>query len=179
MTPYQRHKAHWSKCRACDLCKHRSRVVLARGRVPADVLFIGEAPGVSEDALGKPFMGPAGKLLDRIIEQAIDGQHDYALTNLVGCIPLLDDGKKTSQPPDSAIHECNERLHEFVRLCRPIVVVSVGGLAHKWVTEAGFEHPEVFVSIIHPAAILRMDVSQRGLAVQRSIVIISDAVDEI
>ncbi len=177
MTPYQRHKKQWSNCKGCLLYKHRKRVVLARGKIPAEILFIGEAPGASEDVLGRPFVGPAGKLLDRIIDRAIDGQHDYALTNLVACIPK-EDGKKAGEPPEEAIEACASRLLEFSKICDPLVTICVGRLAAKWVPGILTEEniTEVFVEIIHPAAILRMDVSQQGLAVQRAIVTIEDAV---
>lgn len=61
----------WKDCTACGLCEHRQKVVLARGSVPCDILFIGEAPGESEDCLGQPFVGPAGQLLDRIVRLAL------------------------------------------------------------------------------------------------------------
>lgn len=65
------HVARWRDCTACRLCQQRDRIVLARGDVPCDVLFVGEAPGASEDALGLPFVGPAGRLLDSIVDSAI------------------------------------------------------------------------------------------------------------
>lgn len=70
MTPWQSHVARWKDCRRCCLCDGRKTVVLARGKIPCDVLFIGEAPGDSENVLGQPFIGPAGKLLDEIIREA-------------------------------------------------------------------------------------------------------------
>lgn len=178
-TPYQRHRKKWIDCERCDLCNGRSRVVLARGKLPAPILFIGEAPGASEDVLGKPFVGPAGKLLDTIIERAIDGQHDYAMTNLIACIPKGDDGKKTKEPPEYAIEECAPRVAQFIYLCQPKVIVCVGKLASKWVPKIVSERtPTTYncVDIIHPAAILRMPVDRKSLAVQRSIVIIEDAI---
>lgn len=171
-----RHCQKWKNCKRCLLCKKRNRVVLARGMVPAPVLFVGEAPGASEDVLGKPFCGPAGKLLDQIIERAIDAQYDYALTNLVACIPIGADGNKMQEPPEEAIEACKSRLKEFVEMCKPKLIVDVGKLAAKW---GPAKHGVDSIQIIHPAAILRMDVSQRGLAIQRSIVTISDAVDEL
>ena len=184
MTPYQRHRNRWGECEKCNLCKRRKHVVLARGRVPCSILFLGEAPGSSEDVLGVPFIGPAGKLLDRIIERGLDGQWDYALTNLVACIPLDKDGKKMGEPDEECIEACAPRLKEIVHLCHPQLIVCVGKLATKHISK----WPRCtdtcswliyYVHIIHPAAILRMDISQRGLAVQRSIVAISDAVDKI
>ncbi len=179
MTKYQQHKQQWQACRKCSLCFRRSKVVFARGILPAPILFIGEAPGKSEDVIGKPFIGPAGKLLDRIIERAIDGQYDYVLTNLVCCIPKDSKGDKLGDPPDVSIKACAPRLREFAGLCKPELIVLVGKLPAKWVPRLLKFGNTRTVEIIHPAAILRMDVSQKGLAVQRSIVRLSDAVDEI
>ena len=71
MTPYQRFVTRWHDCTACELHQTRSRLVLARGCVPADVVIVGEGPGKSEDSLGLPFKGAAGKRLDEIIEAAM------------------------------------------------------------------------------------------------------------
>lgn len=180
MTPYERHVRRWQECRKCSLCEKRQRVVLARGRVPCDVLFVGEAPGQSEDVIGLPFVGPAGKLLDEIIDQGLDGQYDYALTNLVCCIPLDENGSKVTEPPKEAILACSDRLQEFVTICRPKVIVCVGSLSAKWIEKNfGYRISNLFVSITHPAAILRMDVSQRGLAIQRAVVTLQDSVEEL
>jgi len=170
MTPYQKHIEQWRDCRKCLLCDQRKRVVFARGQVPCEVLFIGEAPGASEDVLGKTFCGPAGHLLDRIIEQsqAVRFPYTYALTNLVCCYPRDAKGEGNHEPPEEAIKACAPRLRQFIRLCRPRLIICVGKLASKWINNT--------VEIIHPAAILRMDVSQRGLAVQRCVVTIADAV---
>ena len=175
-TLYQRHVAKWQDCRRCMLCRGRKQVVLARGKVPCDVLFIGEAPGTSEDVLGVPFVGPAGKLLDRIIDVAIDGQYDYCLTNLVACIPMDEDGRKQEEPPIKAIETCRPRLTEVLKLCRAGLLVRVGRLATKHLQLPALDHPpKDIISITHPAAILRMDVSRRSLAVDYATVVISDA----
>lgn len=64
MSAWQQHVERWKDCTACPLCRQRYRICLARGDIPCDVLFIGEAPGQSEDATGLVFWGPAGDLLD-------------------------------------------------------------------------------------------------------------------
>lgn len=165
---YAQHKAKWINCKLCQLAEKRQRVVIARGTFPCDVLFIGEAPGQSEDSVGVPFVGPAGDLMDRIIKQAIVGGETYALTNLVGCIPLEDYGQKTAQPPKDAILACKPRVIEFIDICKPKLIVLVGDLAKKHVDVGEYKS----ISITHPAAILRMDITQKGLATQRCIVAI-------
>jgi len=174
MTAYQRHQEAWKSCERCPLCVRRKRVVLCRGKLPCNVLFVGEAPGVSEDVLGRPFVGPAGKLLDSIVERALDGQHDYAMTNLVACIPL---GGKTDEPPEESIKACRPRLQELVQMALPKLVVRIGKLAAKHFK--GDDQDGSFVDITHPAAILRMDASQQGLALQRSIAAIESALEGI
>lgn len=171
MTPYQRHKAKWSKCRRCELCDQRRRVVLCRGKLPAPILFVGEAPGASEDAIGKPFCGPAGHLLLRIIERALDGQHDYCLTNLVACYPREQKKAGINEPSKGCIEACKPRLAEVVDLCKPKLILAVGKLAAK--------HWEHDAAIIHPAAILRMEGFQQELAIKRAITTIEDAAAEL
>lgn len=179
MTPYERHRKIWNKCKRCELHRQRRNVCLARGSVPCDVLFIGEAPGVSEDVLGRPFVGPAGKLTDRIIEEALGESHlRCALTNLVACFPREAKEEGNNEPPEVAIEACARRLKAFVGLCKPKLIVYVGKLAAKH-GKLSVDTDCPFVEIIHPAAILRMDVSQQGLAFQRAVVTIADAVEEL
>jgi DNA polymerase len=171
MTLWQEHKVKWQDCKRCQLYKGRSRVVLARGHIPCEALLIGEAPGASENALGKPFVGPAGHLLDKILAHAWSDKVRYALTNLVACFPREAKRAGNPEPPRECIEACAPRLASFARLCQPELVVAVGTLADKYT--AGMKNK---VTIMHPAAILRMDMSQRGLAIQRCVVTLSDAI---
>jgi uracil-DNA glycosylase len=169
---YKRHVAKWENCDKCLLCKHRTKTVIARGKVPAEILFIGEAPGTSEDILGLPSIGPAGKLLDHIIDKAVDSQYDYAFTNLICCLPK-NNIKDKEELPKEAILACKDRLVEFIELCQPSLIVYLGKLSHKYVPKL----PKInYAAIINPAAILRMDVSQQRLAIKRCIVTIEDAI---
>jgi DNA polymerase len=178
LSPYQRHVKRWSKCCKCSLHKQRRKVVIARGSVPTDILFVGEAPGASEDVIGRPFVGPAGKLLDRIINQAIDGQFDYCLTNLVCCIPKDEAVKgKLGAPPTECVIACAPRLYEFIQLCKPRLIVAVGQLSAKHIPQKDLSCP--VIEIIHPAAILRMDISQQSLAYQRCVVALEDAIEDL
>lgn len=171
---FNEHKALWMDCEACPLCEKRRRVVLLRGKVPCDILFIGEAPGQSEDMLGKPFIGPAGKLLDQMIDAVFKPTVRWAMTNLVACIPLGEDGQKTEEPPKASIMACSERLKQVVMFCKPKLIVCVGKLAAKhWTSK---EIP--VITITHPAAVLRMDVTQRGLAYQGCLVALRDGAEE-
>lgn len=182
-------KAKWLDCDRCDLCDRRKKVVLLRGSIPATVLIVGEAPGDSEDVEGKPFHGPAGKLLDMQLEAAgfntdpRAGQ--LAFTNVIGCIPKNELNEKLNDPPKYAIEACESRLVETIRLVAPQAVVYVGKVAEKqgplalvkalpnW-TDVG---DVIQRTIIHPAAILRMNIAQQGLAHQRCIAVLTDVLE--
>jgi uracil-DNA glycosylase family 4 len=176
------HRNNWINCRRCLLCEKRKKVVLARGSIPCDIVLCGEGPGQSEDVLGYPFAGPAGHLLNRMMAEGFRGKEHLkiALTNLVGCIPLEGVGKKAGEPPRESIEACSPRLIEFVEICRPKLLVMVGRLAEKWCPVfLGTKHAQRFVSIVHPSAILQADVTQKGLLIQRNVVTLQDAVEDL
>jgi len=188
LSPYQQHVQKWSNCQRCTLCKTRRNVVLARGKLPADILFIGEAPGRSEDVLGYPFAGPAGQLLDQIILRALvqAGKPDLrtAFTNLVACIPLDDGGTKTGEPLPEDVRACSPRLQEMVRIADPKLLVLVGQCTAGY-TEPGkkaavkFHRPIPRLEIVHPAAILRASTAQQSFMVQKCVVQIRKAAEGI
>lgn len=131
----------------------------------------------SEDLLGKPFCGPAGKLLDEIIADGLGNNgHRYAITNLVGCIPRDEDGKKAGEPEDESIRACSDRLLQLVTLCQPQIVVCVGKLASDWIDtryvkrRVPIDDSIPRVSIIHPAALLRMTDAVRSVNQRRAII---------
>ena len=179
---YQSHVAKWRDCTACDLHRTRGRVVLAKGKIPCDVLFVAEAPGHSEDTIGLPMVGPAGRLLDEIVALSGIGQFRIAHTNVIACIPKGEDGDKVAEPPDESIEACSARLVEFITIARPRLIVQVGKVAQDWLTP-GYKHsiklhdtiPMVFIS--HPAAILRAREDQKGYQKQRVVIALRDAVD--
>lgn len=185
LTPWQRHVERWKGCRGCGLCETRTNVVLARGSIPADILLCGEAPGASEDVLGSPFMGPAGHLFDHILRKSIPTTLRYCVTNLVSCIPIGEDGEKTKDPDPADVLACEERLNEIVQLVSPRLLVCVGALAEKWIMGPKTKHPLLSwytgkkLAIIHPAAIIRANTAQQGLMIQRAIVTLRNAVEEL
>ncbi len=176
LSPWVRHQLAWKDCKRCPLCEDRSNIVLARGSLPCDVLFIGEAPGESENVLGKPFCGPAGHLLDTIIEDSIgEYRAKLAFTNLIACIPREEDGKKLAQPPKESILACAPRVVDFAKIASPRLIVCVGKLSTEWVRKIGIQGP--LIDIVHPAAILRAPIQQKGLMSQRACVILRDGFD--
>ncbi len=132
LTPWQEHVTRWSAgCGSC-LCSRAANVCLARGQVPADVLFVGQAPGQSEDARGIVFDGPAGALLDKIVARSVPQGVTTCFTNLIGCIPLDENGDEEDAPDDASVRQCSQRLRELAWICDPKLIVCVGDLARDW-----------------------------------------------
>jgi len=189
MTTWKDHVLKWCDCQECPLSEQRENIVLARGTIPCDVLFVGEAPGDSENLIGQPFVGPAGFVLDRIVAaakaQANARVLTTAYTNLVACFPKLAKEAGDNEPTRLEIDACRDRLEEFISIARPRLVVAVGKLAEDnlpLAVRAGGtveKHATVdrWTSITHPAAILRMPLAQRDMAVQRCVVILSSAME--
>ena len=183
---WKKHKEKWSNCQDCDLCECRTRTVLGRGKIPCDILMIGEAPGMSEDTLGTPFIGPAGHLLDRIIDKSVPSWLRLAFTTLVACIPKDEEGNKVKEPPKKSIVACGDRLKDFIYLCKPKAIVLVGKLPAKHVPARlsfGKDLPWIdeddcleFTEIPHPAYILRADIYQRTMALKKSELALADLV---
>jgi uracil-DNA glycosylase family 4 len=197
-TRYQLHLDRWGvKGVGCgsELCPTARNVVLARGRLPSDITFTGEAPGESENLRGSPFIGPAGQLLDEIIERAGLTQYRLSWTNLVGCIPRDPEGGKLREPDEASIRCCAPRLREFLlEMAKPVILVRVGQVAKRWLNPAyprsvwgkgvnrPYKHdselPFRVVDIEHPASIIRDTVARRGIKVQRCVVTLAAAADE-
>lgn len=177
---YALHRAKWRECEACCLQRWRTQVVLARGQLPCGVLFAGEAPGASEDDLGTPFVGPAGHLLDNIVETAIGSLSlRWAFTNLVACIPKYDKNEKVGAPKGREIKSCSVRLAEFLEIAQPKLVVAVGSLANTWLPKVLPPWCNIGLHIEHPASILRIeDARKKKLAKKRCIVDITRAIVE-
>lgn len=184
VTKYQRHCLTWAGGCGSVECAGAKHVVLSRGSVPCDILFIGEAPGPSEDSLGVPFIGPAGKLLDLIVARSVTPDTRVCFTNLVACVPRDDDGNKAMEPSEEQVESCAPRLREFVALCRPKLIVTVGAKANAWTDpkhsgSIRFHDTVPRVSVTHPAAILRANATMKGMMVQRQVAILSTAIQEL
>lgn len=182
---FQTHVADWQHCQLCEYCHVRSKIVLFRGDVPCDVLFVGEAPGPSENKLGVPFIGPAGKLLDQMIRDIFPSEVSYGFTNLVACIPKdADSGDKFTEPSKDSIAACRPRLEEIVRIASPQVIVQVGKLAEKHFSESDIlaldlpQQPKVF-QMTHPAAVLRAKQIDKGMLSQGMLTTLGDVLEAV
>jgi uracil-DNA glycosylase family 4 len=158
-------QAKWGKFRerwrdgcGSDLCSEARHVCLARGRIPCDILFVGEAPSIPADVVGEVFTGQIGAVMDEIIKKAEAERFSHAYTNIVCCVPRdPEDRAKVIPPHQEAIAACRPRLQQFIALCRPRLVMAVGYYARCELVEmreAGVFSAPV-ASMIHPGAILR------------------------
>jgi uracil-DNA glycosylase family protein len=157
-------------CRACELWRHATQTVFGDGPARAKVLIVGEQPGNSEDLEGAPFVGPAGRMLDRaLLEAGIDREAVY-VTNVVKHFKWrrAPSGKRRiHQKPDRAeVEACRPWLEAEVARIRPELIVCLGATAAQALLGRAFrvtrDHGQVFesdlgpaVATIHPSAILR------------------------
>ncbi|HKJ40244.1 MAG TPA: uracil-DNA glycosylase [Anaerolineales bacterium] len=107
-----------------------TNVVISRGNPQAELLIVGEAPGPQENIQGKPFVGKAGQMLDKILEAAeFDSEKDVFITNSVFRMPPGTDGKAFRKPTDKEIEYYRPYVHEIIRLINPLIVLLTGNVA--------------------------------------------------
>lgn len=185
MTRFQLHVLNWRDCNLCELSSQRQRVVFYRGKLPCDVLFCGEAPGESEDALGQPFKGPAGKLLDSMIAEVNEDFGEgfrIGFTNIVACFPKQAKEEKNHQPPKEAVVACEDRLKEILDLASPQLVVCVGKLSAQWLHKQRIQlglGDIKLLEIVHPAYIVRLDPFSQQDAIRKTITRIRTALEDL
>ena len=148
-------------CRACGLCESRTHVVFGVGDPNAEVLFVGEAPGEREDALGEPFVGRAGQLLDDMLAMiGLDRSRIY-ITNSIKCRP-----PQNRDPLNTEKEACAPYLQKQLQLMDPKIIVCLGRISAMEMIKPDFkitqEHGQFFekngrlmTAIYHPAALLR------------------------
>ena len=156
-------------CRACDLYKTGTQTVFGEGAEQASVMFVGEQPGDREDVEGKPFVGPAGRLLDEALEEAgIDRARVY-ITNAVKHFKWKPQGKRRlHQRPNAAeISACRPWLDAEIGLIKPKILVLLGATAAQALLGRDFrvsiqggqfiERPglPLMMATVHPSSILR------------------------
>lgn len=113
-------------CRRCKLCEKRKNIVFGEGNPKAKLLFIGEGPGEQEDQQGRPFVGAAGQLLDKIIEAMGLKRGDVYIANVVKCRPP---GNRAPEIDESGA--CEPFLFRQIETINPAVMVALGGTALK------------------------------------------------
>jgi uracil-DNA glycosylase family 4 len=139
-------------CTACALHQTRTTVVFGTGNADADLMFIGEAPGANEDRLGLPFVGQAGKLLDKLLAAIGIDRADVFIANTVKCRP-----PSNRDPHPHEIESCSRYLRAQVELIEPTVICTLGNFATKLLradtTGISRLHGRAEVRIIGPRAV--------------------------
>lgn len=144
-------------CVACGLCGTRRSIVFGRGTLPAKVLFIGEAPGKTEDLMGIPFVGPSGRLLEAAIAQAVSyaglkKTPSYFITNTIACRPTDSPNGENRPPLEHEILACWKRLERTYTDINPEKVILLGKVAKTAVLRS---FPQA-LCLPHPLYILRL-----------------------
>ena len=150
------------KCHRCGLCETRHNVVVGVGSKVAEVMFIGEGPGENEDLQGEPFVGRAGKLLDKMLTAVdLDRSKNIYIANIVKCRP-----PQNRDPKPEEQEMCIDWLRTQVKLMRPKIIVCLGRIAAGRIIKSDIkitrEHGQWFekggihmMAMLHPAAVLR------------------------
>ena len=118
-----------STCVKCRLSKGRTKAVPGEGPIHATVMLLGEAPGRKEDETGRPFVGQAGRLLDKALAEAGLGREEVFITSVVKCRP-----PENRIPKDDEMEACSDYLDRQVDVIRPKVIVLLGGVAYRRMT---------------------------------------------
>ena len=148
-------------CKKCKLCNNRKNIVFGVGNKNADIMFIGEGPGADEDKQGIPFVGRAGKLMDKAFEGLGIDRSSVYIANIVKCRPPAN-----RNPEEDEAFSCLNYLRNQVMLVKPKIIVLLGSVAlknilgkeygitasrGKWIEKKGIKYMPTW----HPAALLR------------------------
>lgn len=157
------------ECEGCDLFRNATQGVMGEGPTKARVMFIGEQPGNDEDLQGRPFVGPAGRVLARALEDAGILRDEVYVTNAVKHFKFEDRGKRRihKKPTAAEVRACAPWLEAEMRLIKPEIVVCLGATAAQAMLGRGYRltqergkfrtrdgGPKI-TSTIHPSAVLR------------------------
>ncbi len=150
-----------NNCNKCKLCKNRKNIVFGVGNENAKIMFIGEGPGADEDLKGIPFVGKAGKLMDKAFLALGIKREDVYIANIVKCRP-----PNNRDPEPDEVAGCINYLRNQVMIIKPKIIVLLGRVAlnnilgqeykitanrGKWIEKKGI----LYMPTWHPAALLR------------------------
>jgi uracil-DNA glycosylase family 4 len=149
------------RCKRCPLGKTRTKFVFGVGNPDADIMFIGEAPGRDEDMQGIPFVGRAGKLLDKMLAEIGLNRTDVYIANILKCRP-----PNNRDPEQDEVDQCLPYLMKQIKLIKPKAICSLGRIAAQRILKTNMAlgamrgrwfdyHGIKFMVTYHPAAILR------------------------
>jgi DNA polymerase len=150
-----------SGCIACPLHASRTQTVFGMGHPQAKVMFIGEAPGRDEDLRGEPFVGRAGRLLDKILAAVDLQREDVYITNVLKCRP-----PHNRDPQEAEVRECEQYLKRQIELIQPTLICALGRIAAQWLLQTNAPLSALRTGVYyyegirilptyHPAALLR------------------------
>jgi uracil-DNA glycosylase family protein len=156
-------------CKACDLYKRGTQTVFGEGPSKAEVMLVGEQPGDAEDIAGQPFVGPAGRLLDRALEEAGIDRRTVYVTNVVKHFKWEPRGKRRihAKPNAAEIGACRPWLETEIALVKPRVLVCLGATAAQALLGKAFKVSRqrgelvdsplapFVTATVHPSSILR------------------------
>ena len=169
-------------CRGCGLYRDATQTVFGEGDPRASVMLIGETPGDREDIVGRPFVGPAGRLLDRALDAAGIDRSAVYLTNVVKHFKFEPRGKRRlhKKPLPSEIGACLPWLRMEIELVRPKIIVCLGATAGQALFGNRFSvtrergrflasrHAPFVLATLHPSALLRIrEPGERHAAFER------------
>lgn len=171
------------RCQGCDLWKRATQAVFGEGKPGAEVMLVGEQPGDQEDFQGRPFVGPAGKLLDKALAIAGIDRDDVYVTNVVKHFKWEPRGKRRIHKKPNAIQvaACRPWFDQEVRVVRPRIIVCLGATAAQALLGRNFKVTRDrgniisqdgirFVATVHPSSILRVsDEQSRHVEMERFI----------
>lgn len=150
-----------SNCTKCKLSENRTKAVFGEGNRNSDIMIIGEGPGYNEDLQGRPFVGKAGKLLDKMLTSIDLDRKKIYITNIVKCRP-----PNNRNPFKEEINTCIEYLRWQVKLIDPKIIITLGSIASKTIIDENIKITKergswrkkgkfLIMPIFHPAALLR------------------------
>lgn len=180
---YQELRKEALKCERCKLREVCNQVVMGEGSLENKIMFIGEGPGVNEDKEGRPFVGKAGKLLDKIFNSVNINREDVYISNIIKCRP-----PNNRTPSISEAEACMPILKSEIELIDPKVIVTLGSTALKYLVDPDMsitknrgqwiERGKYYIlPTFHPAYLLRNPNVKKS--VWRDFKLISKAIDRI
>lgn len=167
-------------CRGCPLHRNATQTVFGAGPAGARLILVGEQPGNDEDIAGAPFVGPAGRLLDRALEEAGIARDDAYVTNVVKHFKWERRGSRRlhKKPTAREIRACMPWLEQEIAVIRPTVLVCLGATAAQALLGRSFrvteqrgrliadERAPYVLATVHPSSILRQPTSEQRRAEQ-------------
>lgn len=155
------------KCEKCRLSKTRNNIVFGEGNENADIMLVGEGPGYYEDMNGVPFIGKAGKLLDKMLFSVDLRREDIYISNIVKCRPPNNRNPETDEQD-----ACIEYLRWQVKLIKPKIIVCLGSVAAKRLIDKNKTISSMrgkivkksdisFIATYHPSYLLRNEAAKK------------------